>query len=216
MSPFIGNGAIQQDLFRPMFNPNYQIMDKYVINQDFQTQNILKKEFMNNKDYILVSNPLDNDALVTYQQMLRIMPISLYTGAYDSNTEIKKIAGNAFTVFIESEIAQSWSIVRVANLVDKSASADVSLNSDQSINADLSLSATDTLEHKLSFQVYALQSAVKFSYSGALNASIMVNEKNHETTIALSKNLNNSSTLSIQNFENTTESRQIISLAMSF
>lgn len=107
----------------------------------------------------------------------------------------------------QTETQESFKIIPIAQY---------SLSTENAVSIFIENGIIQTVDRKLSVEIFGLLSAVKVSYSGTLTASLLLNEKDDETSISLSKNISPNSVVTVQTIENVNETRQMISLAMSF
>jgi hypothetical protein len=202
--PFLGNGALKRDYFQPIFSFEYQSQDRYVINQKyFASKDILPSEFYKNNEIFKVVDQIRPQAIVSYEDMLKLVPTTL-TPTSDQNLVTKALIDSAFRMFLSSQASQELTIVKTVNRVEKAMNTDIKLGK---INGGV--------ENKLSVNYDLASQTTKLALSGVVEGQASFSGVNHETIVTLSKKIENG-LVGLSHVENITETKDLITLSYNF
>lgn len=145
----------------------------------------------------------DIPPLLTRDDMKKIVPQDV-TANEPAGDVLKKMGDKAVQVWLKSSTAQNFSVVRTAQKMEQAMKAEVAFGDAQA----------EGVQHKLNFQVQAIQATSKIDYTGYVNASVSYNARDHRTGIEFREKLFRNKDFYVNH--STTKSEDLSSVGMKW
>ncbi len=112
----------------------------------------------------------------TYSDVQQIIPTGM-SGSNDAGYVASQIGDHAFQSFWNSPRMKNSSVGRTANKVQESMKTEMVVKSDDK----------NSVDHKITFQVLALQAISKLQYTGWINAEVNFDARAQQTNVELTE-----------------------------
>lgn len=181
--------ASRDDEFVPIQNPR---------------RNFRRSRIKNYKKMKPVSFPdkVEDPNAIKYEDLVRVMPSDLQNSGQESYVA-NRFGDKVIQQWLDSPQMKSSSIGQTANKVQNAMNTEVSLGGGRGSKN----SVLRQVDHKLSFQVLALQAQTKLQYKGWTNATIKHDARSNETDVEISERIFKNKDVYINHVTTTEEDR---------
>lgn len=145
------------------------------------------------------------EAFITSQDMNKILPSSIDENESAEKT-LKKMGDKAFQVWMKSSSMQKLKVVQAAQNVEKAMKAEVKIGGNN----------PNEVQHKVNFQVQALQATSKVDYTGYVDASVTYNLRDHVSGVELREKIMKDKDLYVNHSSSKDENLSSVGMKWSF
>lgn len=144
-----------------------------------QKKKLALKKRLKARGYEIAKIPTwDIPPLLTREDLNKIVPKDIAATA-PADEVLKKMGDKAVQVWLKSSTAQNFAVVQSAQKMEKAMKAEVAFGDAQE----------EGVQHKLNFQVQAVQATSKIDYTGYVNATVSYNARDQKTGIEFREKL---------------------------
>lgn len=145
------------------------------------------------------------DSLITSQDLNKILPSSLDQNESDEKT-LKRMGDKAFQVWLKSSSMQKLKVVQAAQNVEKAMKTEVHIGGNN----------PNEVQHKVNFQVQALQATSKIDYKGYVDASVTYNLRDQVSGVELREKIMKDKDLYVNHSSSKEENLSSVGMKWSF
>jgi hypothetical protein len=159
------------------------------------------------KGYQVTQIPKMNaeEAFITSQDMNKILPSSIDQNEPAERT-LKRMGDKAFQVWMKSSSMQKLRVVQTAQSVENAMKAEVRIGGNQ----------PNEIQHKVNFQVEALQATSKVDYKGYVDASVTYNLRDQVSGVELREKIMKDKDLYVNHSSSKDENLSSVGMKWSF
>ncbi len=145
------------------------------------------------------------DPLFTSRDFNKILPSQIDQNESDEKN-LKRIGDRAFQVWMKSGTMQKLSVVQAAQKVESAMKAEVKIGGND----------PSQVQHKVNFQVQALQATSKVDYKGYVDASVTYNLKDQVSAVELREKIMKDKDLYVNHSSSKSENLSSVGMKWSF
>lgn len=152
-----------------------------------------------------IPKALKEEAFITSQDMNKILPSSIDQNEPADKT-LKKMGDKAFHAWMKSSSMQKLKVVQAAQNVEKAMKAEVQIGGNN----------PNGVQHKVNFQVQALQATSKMDYTGYVDASVTYNLRDRVSGVELREKVMKDKDLYVNHSSSKDENLSSVGMKWSF